>query len=92
VKGPDKFIIGYAPLYVNPYTSRKERTNRFLFEMFSLFLLVLKMIFFANAKSDISLRGSDIARQCLAVIFYSPKLGFDANKRQSRNITLRSRI
>ena len=41
--------------------------------MFSLFLLVLKVIFFSGAKSDISLTGSDIARQSLAVIFYSPK-------------------
>jgi hypothetical protein len=30
------------------------------------------VIFFAIAKSDISLTGSDIARLCLAVIFYSP--------------------
>ena len=41
--------------------------------MLSLFLLVLKVIFFADAKSDISLTGSDIARLRLAVIFYSPK-------------------
>ncbi len=41
--------------------------------MLSLFLLVLKVIFFADAKSDISLTGSDIARQSLAVIFYSLK-------------------
>ena len=42
-------------------------------DLFSLFLLVLKVIFFADAKSDISLTGSDIARLRLAVIFYSPK-------------------
>ena len=41
--------------------------------MLSLFLLVLKVIFFADAKSYISLTGSDIARLRLAVIFYSPK-------------------
>jgi len=39
--------------------------------MFSL-LCWLNVIFFANAKSDISLTGSDIARLCLTVIFYSP--------------------
>jgi hypothetical protein len=41
---------------------------------FSLsFFLFYKVIFFAYAKSDISLAGSYIARLCLAVIFYSPK-------------------
>ena len=58
----------------NPYTSSKrEQIGFILAEMFSLFLLVLKVIFFSDAKSDISLTGSDIARQSLAVIFYSPK-------------------
>ena len=58
--------------------------------MLSLFLLVLKVIFFADAKSDISLTGSDIARLRLAVIFYSPKNSvLNANRRQSRNITRR---
>jgi len=36
------------------------------------FFLLYKVIFFADAKSDISLTGSDIARLYLTVIFYSP--------------------
>ena len=42
-------------------------------ETLSLFLLVPKVIYFADAKSDIFLTGSDIARFRLSAIFYSPK-------------------
>ena len=59
---------------------------------------VLKVIFFANAKNDISLTGSDIARQRLAVILYSPRelakrisLGVSRISPRS-NITRRRRI
>ena len=55
--------------------------------MLSLFLLVLKVIFFADAKSDISLTGSDIARLRLAVIFYSPKARVANITRRKPNIT-----
>ncbi|MBO5091675.1 MAG: hypothetical protein J6C61_04255, partial [Clostridia bacterium] len=63
--------MGEAQTHIT--SSKREQIGFIRAEMFSLFLLVLKVIFFSDAKSDISLTGSDIARQSLAVIFYSPK-------------------
>ena len=63
--------MGEAQTHIT--SSKREQIDFIQAEMFSLFLLVLKVIFFSDTKSDISLTGSDIARQSLAVIFYSPK-------------------
>ena len=48
----------------------RQKEQRFIAES-SLFGILV--VFFADAKSDISLTGSDIARLRLAVVFYSPK-------------------
>ena len=57
----------------NPYYQQK-RENKSAHTSRSVlsFFLLYKVIFFADAKSDISLAGSDNARQSLAMIFYSP--------------------
>ena len=57
--------MGYAQTLI---TNRKERTNLLIGVEVSSFFLLYKVIFFAGAKSDISLAGSDIARLYLAVI------------------------
>ncbi|MBQ7290225.1 MAG: hypothetical protein IJW76_00680 [Clostridia bacterium] len=44
-----------------------------MYENVLSFSVGIIVVFFADAKSDISLTGSDIARLRLAVIFYSPK-------------------
>ena len=56
------------------FIHKNERENKSaLIRNVLSFSVGIIVIFFADAKSDISLTGSDIARLRLAVIFYSPK-------------------
>ena len=55
------------------YKNEQSKNRRRVILLLLLFSACNKVIFFADAKSDISLTGSDIARLRLAVIFYSPK-------------------
>ena len=55
------------------YKQKRESNTVTKFREALSFLLYMRVIFFAFAKSDISLAGSDIVRLRLTVIFYSPK-------------------
>ena len=53
-----------------PYYTQKERTNRKIRNALS-FSVGIKVIFFADAKSDISLTGSDITRYARSDILFA---------------------
>ena len=65
-----------------------ERENKSVYSRNVLsFSVSKKVIFFADAKSDISLTENDLARLHLAVIFYSPKTCEANTTRRMPNIT-----